>query len=86
VKFHAIAKSIHPEIEERGMGIVAAAAEDAPGLLVDDKPRLLIDDREHDVAFERDGHLAKLRGEKCGIQVQMVGGIEDMRFEAGANA
>jgi len=86
VKFHAIAKSIHPEIEELGMGIVAAAAEDAPGLLVDDKPRLLIDDREHDVAFERDGHLAKLRGEKCGIQVQMVGGIEDMRFEAGANA
>ena len=72
---------MNPGIEELGPGIVAAAAADAPSLLVDDEPRLLIDNRTGNVAFAQNGHLRKLRGAPHKIHVQMVSGLDDMALE-----
>jgi hypothetical protein len=71
---------VNPGIEELGPGIVAAAAADAPSLLVDVEPRLLIYNKPENTAFIRDGHLKKLR---CAnnIHVQMVSGLDDMALE-----
>jgi hypothetical protein len=85
VAFRGLAKRVNPEIEELGPGIVAAAAPDAPSLLVDDEPRLLIDDRTSDErtrssAFTNNGHLDKLRNK--GLQVQMVHSLSQMTLEA----
>jgi hypothetical protein len=81
VEFHGLAKRVNAGIEELGPGIVAAAAADAPSLLVDDEPRLLIDNRTGNVAFAQNGHLRKLRGAPHKIHVQMVSGLDDMALE-----
>jgi hypothetical protein len=81
VRFHELAKSVNPKIEDLGEGIVKAAAGDAPSLLVDDEPRLLIDDRTRNAAFTRNGHLQKLRGAPHNIHVQMVSGLHDTVLE-----
>ena len=85
VAFRGLAKRVNPEIEELGPGIIAAAAPDAPLLLVDDEPRLLIDDRTRDdrtrsLAFTTNGHLDKLRNK--GLHVQMVHSLNQMTLEA----
>ncbi|WP_020507229.1 hypothetical protein [Lamprocystis purpurea] len=79
VAFHGLAKRMNPGIETLGLGIVAAAAADAPPLLVDDKPRLLIDDRTSNLAFTNHGHLDKLRN--TGLHVQMVRTLDQMTLE-----
>ena len=84
VEFREIAKGVNPEIEELGPGIVAAAASDAPALLIDDKPRLLIDDRLGNGSFTKNGHLQKLRDEPCNLHVQMVTELDDMILEVRA--
>ncbi len=84
VEFRRLAMSVNPRIEELGPGIIAAAAVDAPSLLVDDEPRLLIDDRVGNVAFTQNGHLKKLREKPCGIHVQMVSRLDDMALRARA--
>jgi hypothetical protein len=81
VAFRELAKRVNPGIEELGPGIVAAAAADAPSLLVDDEPRLLIDNRTGNIAFSQNGHLQKLRGAPHEIHVQMVSGLDDMALE-----
>jgi hypothetical protein len=81
VEFRGLAKRVNPGIEELGPGIVAAAAADAPSLLVDVKPRLLIYNNPKNAAFIRDGHLQKLRGAPHKIHVQMVSGLDDMALE-----
>jgi hypothetical protein len=81
VEFRELAKRVNPGIEELGPGIVAAAAKDAPSLLVDDEPRLLIDNRTGNVAFTENGHLNKLRSAPRKIHVQMVSGLDDMALE-----
>jgi hypothetical protein len=81
VEFRELAKRVNPAIEELGPGIVAAAAIEAPSLLVDDGPRLLIDNRKGNVAFTQNGHLQKLRGAPHKIHVQMVNGQDDMALE-----
>jgi hypothetical protein len=73
---------VNPGIEELGPGIIAAAAPDAPSLLVDDEPRLLIDDRTRSLAFTKNGHLDKLRNK--GLHVQMVHFLNQMTLEARA--
>ena len=78
VGFHRLAKHVNPGIEDLGPGIVAAAAEGAPPLIVDCKPRLLIDNRNGSFAFVQNGHLQKLRGAPHNIHVQMVSGPDDM--------
>lgn len=85
VAFRELAKRVNPGIEELGPGIIAAAAPDAPSLLVDDEPRLLIDDRTRDdrtksLAFTKNGHLQKLRNK--GLHVQMVHSLNQMTLEA----
>jgi hypothetical protein len=85
VAFRRLAKSMNLGIEELGPGIIAAAAPDAPSLLVDDEPRLLIDDRTSDdlsinSAFTKNGHLDKLRNK--GLHVQMVHSLNQMTLEA----
>jgi hypothetical protein len=81
VAFRGLARRVNPGIGELGPGIVAAAAADAPSLLVDDEPRLLIDNRTRNVAFAQNGHLQKLRGAPHKIYVQMVSGLDDMALE-----
>jgi hypothetical protein len=81
VEFRELAKCVNPGIEELGPGIVAAAAKDAPSLLVDEEPRLLIYNRAGNVAFTQNGHLHKLRGAPHKIHVQMVSGLDDMTLE-----
>ena len=81
VEFRGLTKQVNPGIEELGPGIVAAAAADAPSLLVDDEPRLLVDNRTGNVAFAQNGHLQKLRGAPHNIHVQMVSGLDDMALE-----
>jgi hypothetical protein len=86
VAFHELAKRVNPKIEELGPGIVAAAAEDSPPLLIDDEPRLLIDDyragdRRENSTFIKNGHLDKLRNK--GLHVQMVRSLEQMALEVG---
>ena len=85
VAFRRLATRVNPGIEELGSGIIAAAAPDAPSLLVDDEPRLLIDDRIRDdrtssLAFTKNGHLDKLRN--MGLHVQMVHSLNQMTLEA----
>ena len=85
VAFRRLATRVNPGIEELGSGIIAAAAPDAPSLLVDDEPRLLIDDRTRDshtssLAFTKNGHLDKLRN--MGLHVQMVHSLNQMTLEA----
>ena len=80
VKFRDLAAKLNPDIEELGAGIVAAAASDASDLLLDDHPRLLIDNRTANAPFMRDGHLDKLC-DVCGLNVQMVSGLNDMTLE-----
>jgi hypothetical protein len=82
VAFRGLAKRVNPGIEELGPGIIAAAAPDAPSLLVDDEPRLLIDDRTRSLAFTKNGHLDKLRNK--GLHVQMVHSLNQMTLEARA--
>jgi hypothetical protein len=77
VEFHKMAKKFNSQIEELGQGIIAAATQDAPPLLVDAEPRLLIDDQTRNVPFIENGHLKKLRGEPYSLQVQMVKGHHD---------
>jgi hypothetical protein len=81
VAFRGLAAKVNPYIEELGAGIIAAAASDASPLLLDDVPRLLIDDRAANAPFTDNGHLKKLRDEPCGLQVQMVSGLNDMTLE-----
>jgi hypothetical protein len=61
VAFHWLAKRVNPGIDERGPGIIAAAAADAPSPLVHDEPRLVIDDRTRSLVFTKTGQLDKLR-------------------------
>lgn len=84
VAFREVAKRVNPDIEELGPGLIAAAAPDAPPLLVDDAPRLLIDDRAGNLAFTQNGHLQKLRDKPRGLHVQMVTGLDDMALESRA--
>jgi hypothetical protein len=80
VEFRELAKRVNPGIEELGPGIVAAAAADAPPLLVDNEPRLLIDNRTGNALFTQNGHLQKLRGAPHKINVQMVRALMTWRL------
>jgi len=80
VAFRRLATRLNPGIEELGSGIIAAAAPDAPSLLVDDEPRLLIDDHTLNAAFTKNGHLDKLRNK--GLHVQMVHSLDQMKLVA----
>ncbi len=84
VAFREIAKRSNPEIEELGPGVIAAAAPDAPRLLIDDKPRLLIDDRGGNGTFTNNWHLKKLLDDPSNLHVQMITGLDDMTLEARA--
>ena len=77
VKLHGIAKSLYPDKAELGQAITTVGGRDASELGVDSQPRLIIDDRRSKTAaFERNGHLNKLRG--CGLHVRMVRSEADM--------